>query len=268
MKKKISVIMGVYNCGQTLAEALGCLVKQTYESWQAILCDDGSTDNSIEVIQKFIFQYPDKFLLLKNEKNMGLNYTLNRCLEFADGDYIARMDGDDLCSATRFEKEVQVLNSNPDIAIVSTDMEFFDEKGVWGRTHTKRIPEKRDFLKGTPFCHAACMVRREAYLSVGGYSIDSKLLRVEDYHLWVKMYQKGYRGINIQEPLYQMRDGRDALARKKFKYRVNEAYVKLYAVRHLNLPRISYVYVIKPILIGLLPSRVYTWLHHKKAATK
>lgn len=268
MEKKISVIMGVYNCEETLAEALDCLINQTYENWQAILCDDGSNDNTVEVVKKYVLQHPDKFLLLKNEKNMGLNYALNRCLEFADGDYIARMDGDDLCSVMRFEKEVQVLEKNPDIAIVSTDMEFFDEKGVWGKTHTKCSPENRDFLRGTPFCHGACMVRREAYLSAGGYTVDSKLLRVEDYHLWIKMYEKGYRGTNIPEFLYQMRDDRDALARKKFRYRINEAYVKMYAVKHLNLPCISYIYAIKPILIGLLPPGIYSMLHRKKAAIR
>ncbi len=94
----------------------------------------------------------------------------------------------------------------------------FDENGVWGKTYAELYPIKESFLKGTPFCHAACMVRKEAYEKVKGYSISDRLLRVEDYHLWIKMYAKGFKGMNLQEPLYSMRDDRNAQGRRKFKY--------------------------------------------------
>ena len=74
-------------------------------------------------------------------------------------------------------------------------MIYFDENGDFGKGGGgNRYPDKKDFIKGTPFCHAPCMVRTEAYKAVGGYSVDPKLLRVEDYHLWFKMYTKGLRG--------------------------------------------------------------------------
>lgn len=256
--------MGIYNCEKTLAEALECIINQTYNNWELIMCDDGSTDRTIEVAESYVKRYPDKFILLKNKVNLGLNKTLNKCLKAAKGDYIARMDGDDLCAKNRFEKEVDILEKYPEISIVSTDMEFFDEKGVWGKTNTKEYPQNIDFLKATPFCHAACMVRREAYESVEGYSVSDKYLRVEDYHLWVKMYSKGYRGKNIQEPLYSMRDDRDAQSRRKIKYRLNEAYVKGYAIKKLKLPKISYLYCLRPILIGICPKGLYKVLHRGK----
>lgn len=78
------------------------------------------------------------------------------------------------------------------------------------------------------------------------------------------MYSKGYRGYNIPEPLYQMRDDRNANARKKFKHRLNEAYVKVLAINMLNLPIWGYGYCLRPILIGLLPKFLYNYLHHKK----
>ena len=262
--KKVSVIMGVYNCEKTLAEALDCIVNQTYHNWVVIMCDEGSTDDTVKGAEEYIRRLPDKFVLLKNKKNLGLNQTLNNCLKVAKGDYIARMDGDDLCSKGRFEKEIEILNQYPEIAIVSTDMEFFDEKGIWGKTNVLQYPQESDFLRATQFCHAACMVRKEAYMAVDGYSVSKKLLRVEDYHLWVKMYAKGYKGMNIQEPLYSMRDDRNAQNRRKFKYRLNEAYVKIYAVNRFGLSKIKYVYCIKPIILGLLPSKIYHILHRKK----
>ena len=90
---------------------------------------------------------------------------------------------------------------------------------------------------------------------------SKRLLRVEDYHLWIKMYEKGYKGINIQEPLYLMRDDRYAQGRRKFKYRVNEAYVKAYAVKALGMKKKNYIYCLRPIIIGLLPKNVYRILH-------
>lgn len=265
MNKKISVIMGIYNCAGTLKEALDCIVNQSYTNWEVIMCDDCSSDDTVQIAEQYIRKYTDKFILLRNEMNQGLNYTLNKCLECASGDYIARMDGDDVCDKNRFMREVEVLEDNPDIAIVSTDMNFFDEKGVWGRTHTDKYPQKENFLKATPFCHAASMVRKNAYVDVGGYSVEPHLLRVEDYHLWVKMYEKGYKGMNIQECLYSMRDDRDAQGRRKFKYRLNEAYVKWYAINHLGLNKMKYLHCIIPVLKGMTPSFVYRFLHRSKA---
>ena len=264
----ISVIMGVYNCANTLREALECIVAQTYEHWELVICDDGSTDDTYELARAFAEEHPHQTILIRNACNMGLNHTLNRCLAVANGEFIARMDGDDLCSPDRFEKEIRTLLDNPSMAIVSTNMLLFDEQGVWGRTNVKEFPEPEDFIHTTQFCHAACMVRHEAFVAVHGYTESSKLLRVEDYHLWIKMYELGYRGMNIQDALYQMRDDRNAQSRKKFRYRLNEAHVKALAIRRFHLPFYNYVYCLKPIAIGLLPGKIYRWYHRRKAGAE
>lgn len=258
---KVSVIMGIYNVADTLAEAIDSILNQTYQNFELILCDDGSIDKTYEIAKQYKNQYPDKIVLLKNEKNMGLNYTLNKCLGEAQGLYIARMDGDDVCVPERFVEELTVLNNEPEIAIVSSDMSHFDETGTWGRVSHPTYPQNVDFLRGTPFCHAPCMVRKEAYDAVGGYSVDDKLLRVEDYHLWMKMYKAGYRGKNINKVLYSMRDDRNAYSRRKLKYRINEAYVKHLAIQNLKLPKRGYIHVLRPIIVGMLPNRIYDIIH-------
>lgn len=265
---KISVIMGIYNCEKYLPAAIDCIINQTYSDWELIMCDDGSIDNTRQIAEKFVYRYPEKIKLLVNEKNCGLNHTLNRCLSIARGEYIARMDGDDLCAADRFQKEINVLESEPSISIVSSNMTFFDENGTWGQTHKKLYPTKNDFIKTTPFCHAPCMVRREAYMAVNGYSEEKRLLRVEDYHLWMKMYKAGYRGKNILEALYQMRDDRDAYSRRKFKYRINEAYIRLLATKELKLPFYGYIYSFRPIVVGLMPKKFYDILHKQRLKQK
>ena len=263
MKPTISIISGIYNCAETLPEAIESILTQTVTDWEWILCDDASGDNTYEIANKYADNYPGKFVLIRNEQNMGLNYTLNRCLELAKGKYIARMDGDDVCSPERFGEELRCLEENPDIAIVSTDMEFFDETGTWGRISHPEFPKNWDFLAGSPFCHAPCMVRKEAYDAVGSYSVDKKLLRVEDYHLWIKMYAKGFQGQNIGKALYKMRDDRNAYSRRKFRFRLNEAYVRLLVVKELKLPLYTAIYALRPIIVGLLPRKLYDALHKR-----
>ena len=142
-------------------------------------------------------------------------------------------------------------------------MGYFDETGIWGNISHPEYPKKEDFLHGSPFCHAPCMVRKEAYDAVKGYTEKKRLLRVEDYHLWIKMYEVGYRGKNIPKQLYLMRDDKAAYKRRKFRYRVNEAYVRGMAVRKLGLPISGYLYAIQPIIIGILPKVVYDYFIKK-----
>lgn len=260
---KVSIIMGIYNCADTLAEAVESILMQTYKEWKLIMCDDGSTDNTYEVASLYCNRYPEKIILIKNECNKGLNYTLNHCLEYADTEYIARMDGDDISLPQRLEKEIEFLESHPEYAIVSTPMKYFDDNGVFREGTGGGEPCINHMPLGTPFCHAPCMVRKEAYDEVEGYSVDKKLLRVEDWHLWIKMYSKGYKGFVLSEPLYLMRDDQNAVYRRKFKYRLNEAYVGRLAVKMLNLPYYYYLLTLRPIVVGLLPKSIYSFLHKR-----
>ena len=259
--------MGIYNCAPTLAEALDSLYSQTFKEFKVILCDDGSTDDTFSIASEYSKRHKN-IILIKNDKNMGLNYTLNHCLKYADTEYVARMDGDDISFPTRFEKEILFLDNHPEFAIVSTPMIYFDEQGEFGRGKGGFEPNKHAFIYGTPFCHAPCMVRRVAYEDVGGYSISPKLLRVEDYHLWLKMYAKGYRGYNLSECLYAMRDDRNALARRKWKGSINEMNVHLLACRKLHLPLKGYLYSFMPILKQLLPRPIYMYFHKRKLNQK
>ena len=269
MNPKISVIMGIYNCADTLDEALDSLLNQTYQNFEVIMCDDGSKDDTSAVAEGYVRRYPDKLRLLRNEKNMGLNYTLNKCLYEAKGEYIARMDGDDVCDPTRFQKEVDFLDCHPEFALVSTEMVMFDEEGDWGKTTVIERPQVNDFCTHTPFfCHAAVMIRKEVFLEVEGYTVDPRLLRVEDCHLWFKIYAKGHRGANIPEPLYKMRDDRNATNRRSFKARLNGCYVMLVGFKMVNMPWYQYVYILRNVVREffkcVIPISMYEAIHKRK----
>lgn len=269
---KVSVIMGIYNCAHTLPEAIDSLLAQTFTDWQLIMCDDGSRDDTYAVARSYLERYPEKFVLLQNPQNMGLNHTLNRCLATADGEYIARMDGDDISLPQRLEKEVAFLDTHPDYAIVSTPMIFFDESGDWGRSCAIERPTKRDFIKHSPVhCHAPCIIRREAYLAVNGYTEDRRMLRFEDVNLWYKLYAKGYIGYNLDEPLYKMRDDQAATRRRSLKSRMNGVYVTYVGFKLFHFPWYMYGYVavdfMKHFIKGVMPERLYLKFH-KKATRK
>lgn len=260
----ISVIMGIYNCQDTLAEAMDSLLNQTYQDFEIILCNDGSTDGTLEIAKDYQSRYSDKVVLIENEKNMGLNFTLNHCLQVARGKYIARMDGDDLSIPERFQIEVDFLEAHPEYALVSVFLELFDEDGVWGHITYPIEPQPGDIIKTTPFSHAGSMVRKTVFDEVGGYSEGKKLMRVEDRHLWYKIYKAGYRGKNLTDVLYSCREGRAAYSRRRFRDRYNSFYVNMLCVRDFHLPFSYRLYAIRPLLIGMMPAFLYKFLHRRK----
>lgn len=257
---RISVLMGIYNCASTLVEALDSLYAQTYQGFKVILCDDGSTDDTYAVAKDYAAQH-DNIVLLRNEQNRGLNYTLNHCLKYADTEYCARMDGDDVSLPDRFEKEISFLDQNKDYAVVSTPMIYFDEKGDFRSGRGRGKVTAMDFVYGTPICHAPCMARTRVIKEVGGYSVSKKLLRVEDYHLWFKVFAAGYSLYMLDECLYKMRDDRNALARRNWLTRRNEAYVKHIGYKMIGLPWWYQLFAIVPIMKYMAPMWVYRIFH-------
>lgn len=262
----ISIIMGIYNCSSTLVEALDSIVNQTYTDWELIMCDDGSNDRTYEIAREYIENHPTyRMKLLKHELNMGLNQTLNDCLKEATGEYIGRMDADDISLPTRFEKEIAEFEKDPNLSVVSCPMIYFDENGDWGVGKcSNTYPEKNNLVFGTIHAHAPCLVKAEALRAVNGYSVGKRLLRVEDWHLWIKIYASGRYGKNLSQPLYKMRDDQLASKRRKFKFRLNEAYVSRLAVKEFGLSKWKYLYSLRFIIVGLLPMPLYKYLHRKK----
>ena len=255
MNELISIIMGAYNCEETIDDAVQSILNQTYDNWEFIICDDGSTDSTFEILKKYA-KKDSRIKLLKNSKNCGLPKTLNICLDNASGKFIARMDGDDVSLPNRFEKEVEVLRKGK-FAIVSTWMNLTRGKGeIWGILKNKEFPKKGDLIISSPISHPASMFTRDCILDVKGYRNLKKTVRVEDVDLWIRLYQKGYRAYNIQEPLYNMWNDEKKKKRRKYKYRINSTLVRLEGCRRLKLPFKYYLYAFKPMILGLIPSKI------------
>lgn len=261
-KPRISVLMAIYNCANTLEDALDSLYNQTYQNFKLILCDDGSTDDTF-LIAKTYAEKHQNIILLKNEKNIKLAGALNRCLEYADTEYIARMDGDDISLPTRFEKEIDFLDKHPEFAVVSCPMIYFDETGNWGKGKAVEMPTTEIFKYSAPHTHAPCMVRTSVIKEVGGYTDTKRTIRVEDYYLWYKIYKAGYKGYNLQEHLYKMRDDKNAVARRTFQSRWNSFNVKKEVLKNLKISN-SFLYAFPSLIKVFIPTFLMVTLRKMK----
>ena len=261
---KVSIIMGIYNCEDTLEASIKSIINQTYKNWELIMCDDCSSDNTFNIAKKYAKEYPSKIKVIKNEKNLTLGPTLNRCIELVEGKYIARQDGDDLSDSQRIEKQVRFLQENKEFDLVGTSMSVFDENGIYGVRNLKEIPQGEDLMKGSVFAHATVLIKTEAMKSLNGYSMEDSRRQVEDYDLWFRFFEKKYKGYNLQEALYEVREDREAYKRKNIKRRLNEINVMINGCKILKLSKKSYIMIAKPIIAGIIPQKLLMEYHRKK----
>ncbi len=248
--------MGVYNDKEGLERAVESILKQSYGDFEFIICDDGSADGSLKLL-KILASQDSRIVLFENQKNMGLPYTLNRCLSLARAKYIARMDADDESLPERFAEQITFLEAHPEIAILGTAINFFDKDGIWGKLEYPLLPQKKDFLLRSPFCHPSIMMRKEVLEELGGYSSKKKTGRSEDYDLFMRLYVAGYTGANLPAVLLNYYEARDSFSKRKFRWTFTEAGVRWRGYRALGLMPAGIFWALKPIAIGLIPVRLW-----------
>ena len=185
MPPKMSVLMSVYNGARYLRIAVDSVLGQTFEDFEFIIVDDGSTDDSIEILSA----YDDpRIRLISNEENIGLTRSLNIGLEIARGDYVARMDPDDICVPERFERQVEYLDSSRKVGVIGSQMTVINEVGTPLRTF--EVPTSHSMIVWTlffkrAFGHPSVMMRKSIVESVGGY--DESYRYAQDYGLWIRL---------------------------------------------------------------------------------
>lgn len=261
---KVSILMGVYNCENTVSEAIDSIINQTYTNWELIICDDHSNDNTYKIVKEYEKKYHKKIKLIRNNSNLTLGPTLNKCLKLATGKYIARHDGDDLYQQDKLENQVDFLEKNHDIDLVGTGMRMFDENGFYGERLVKEKPVKEDLMRGSTFAHATIMAKKEVYILLNGYSEELSKKGVEDYELWFRFFEKSFSGYNIQTCLYNVREDRDAYKRKNIKRRINEINMMREGRKRLGLGIIYELAIIKPIIAIMIPNNLLMMYHKRK----
>ena len=180
--------MPVYNAEEYIAQAIESILTQVFSDFEFIMINDGSTDHSVEIIKTF---KDPRIILVENDKNEGIVYSLNKGLDRARGKYIARMDADDISLPHRLQRQVNFLQVHPEISVVGTGYLPIDEC----RNPTKPPIYRPEYpavakwflLIGSPLAHPSVMYRKEIIQKIGGYSKDFP--HAEDYELWTRLCQ-------------------------------------------------------------------------------
>lgn len=195
-EKLVSVLIPVYNVEKYVEEAIKSIQNQTYKNLEIIIVDDGSTDSTYYIVQELAAEDP-RIKLFKNETNSKIVKTLNKAFKNSSGDYIARMDGDDISELDRIEKKVAFLEANSEYDLVGCSVNSINEKGeLLGSTSKLKCYDRLDKLKkySTPVYHI-WVAKREVYESLGGYR---ELSGVEDYDFLLRMNTSGFKYTNLE----------------------------------------------------------------------
>lgn len=253
---KISIIMGIYNCESTLEECLNSIINQTYTNWEVIMCDDCSKDNTYLIAKRYEEKFKGKIKVIRNKKNIKLAATLNKCLQYSTGDYIARVDSDDICMENRFERQVGFLEENKEYDLVGSQMLVFSDDKILGKKSIPEYPNKYTQRYSNPFAHPTVLVRKKVFDRLGGYSTSERNKRCEDVELWFRFYENNFKGYNIQEALYMYREDAKSLKKRKFKDAIDCACVYYSGFKKLKYPKKYYIYILKPIIANIIPKKV------------
>lgn len=201
LNKKVSVIMPVYNGEKYLTKAIDSIRNQEYTNWELIIINDGSADRTEQIIN----QYTDsRIKYYKNETNLGLIATLNKAIDLCQGEYIARMDADDISIENRLKEQVNFLDKNKDIGICGTDALIIDNEDK-GRGNIINL-SSNDYIQinllfSVPIIHPSVMIR-SSILQENKY--DSNYKHIEDYELWCRISSK-YKFSNLPKKLIKYR---------------------------------------------------------------
>jgi glycosyltransferase involved in cell wall biosynthesis len=200
----VTVLMAVYNGAATVREALASILCQTYQDWDLIIVDDGSTDGTLAILES-LAATDARVRVLRNGANRGLAASLNVAWSQARGDLLARMDADDFSYPDRLHRQVEFMAAHPEVAVLGTGIELMDSEGrllgcalcpEWHEELQKRM------YKENPFAHPSVMMRRGFLEALGGY--DGRLKWAEDADLWLRGYRQ-FRYHNLQQPLIRYR---------------------------------------------------------------
>jgi len=236
-KPLISVIMSVFNGEKYLRDSINSILNQTYRDLEFIIINDGSTDGSIEVIQEI--EERDNRIVLIDRENKGLIASLNECIHLAKGEYLVRMDADDISMPNRIEEQLQFMVENPDVSVLGSYVEIFGyevKSSIW------KLPIKDQALKArllftVAFCHPSVMYKKEIFNEAGFY-YNKDYLNAEDYELWTRLAEK-YKFSVVPKVLLKYRYVISSISRVADTSDVNERQRVLASIYNVYLSRLA-----------------------------
>ncbi len=204
MKPLVSVVMANYNGSKHLEDSILSILNQSYKNFELIIIDDGSTDNSLNIIKK-LQETDSRVKLIQNTKNLGLAASLNKGIEKSSGCYIARQDADDISTYNRLELQLSYIQEHK-IDLLGTNVTYIDENSI--EIVHEEGPRSESFCEAlfsqqAIFPHGSAIMRKECLLELGGY--NEKFIYTQDMELWLKFLKNDKIVSRLSEPLYKFR---------------------------------------------------------------
>lgn len=262
---KVTVAIPVYNGAQYIKEAVESVLTSTYKDYEIFLINDGSSDNSKNICTQLSQQH-SQITFHSFDQNQGLSNSLNRMLKHAKGTYIARLNQDDLMRSERLQKQVDILDNQPEIVAVGSWNRLFDEQGkevlVLKFMETDEKIRKHWLLVG-PFSDPTVMYRKDSALKVGGY--EQEYWPADDTQMWYKLGKIG-KLANIQEVLVDVRWHNDAGSLRYMSKMATSLYkAHIYAHRNVQKAPVSVqiYWVIQRLSNTILPPRLNWWIYRQ-----
>lgn len=190
---KVTVLMSVYNGEKYLRKAIDSILNQTFKDFEFLIVNDGSTDKTAEILQ---FYHDPRIKIINNEKNIGLTKSLNKGLKLVKGEYIARMDADDVSISERLQKQVNMLERKPDLGMVGTWYCVVDEKDnikYEVKNDGNPVILRWKLLFNNIFAHSSVMMREKTCEDIEGYNPEFEAS--QDYDLWSRIVKKWQIGL-------------------------------------------------------------------------
>ncbi len=207
---EITVLMSVFNGTKFLREAIESILNQTFADFEFLIIDDGSTDDSIEIIESYDDQ---RIKLVRNGENIGLTRSLNKGIKLSKGLFLSRMDADDVSNSDRLEKQLNYMDNNPEVSVCGSWLETIGERQEIWKCHEHDSEIKAQLLFNNSVYHPTAIVRKD-FLVRNGFLYDESLSTAQDYGLWVAISHKAVFA-NIQEVLLKYRIHEDQVGKKK-----------------------------------------------------
>lgn len=241
--KKVSIIMGTYNEKvEWVDECIESILNQTYKNIEFIIVLDNPNNIELKDFLNSKAQQDKRIKFIINNENLGLVKTLNKAIKVCTGEYIARMDADDISDLTRIEKQVRFLEKNPDISLVGAKVDYINEEGsVEGTDNYRPLALKaiREHLKyHNAFAHPTIMFVKDKLIEIGGYNDVSC---AEDYELFTRYVYSNNKVANINEVLLKYRVRKNSISQQnKVKQFMVAEYISLIYRKNLKNQNIKF----------------------------
>ena len=214
---KVSVVMAAYNGGEYIGSSIESILNQTFGDFEFVIVNDCSTDNTLDIIKGY---NDPRIVIVNNETNLGQTKSLNIGIKHAKGEYVARIDADDLSYPRRLESQLKFLKNNPEFDIVGTSGHILTKSGKIRGTCWAPIDQREIFFRifvDNPIIHVSAFMKRDKVLMLGGY--DESFNITQDYDLWSRFLINKMKLANLRDVLVGYRIYGGSFGR-------NEGYIK------------------------------------------